>query len=1248
MEFVESALGYYPSTESFLRLLESLFTVGGASDVGKGWRSRPGCSPYIEYVLTLVLPRVLGSFRNLPALPFRTVNDKSRLLARALAVVEAVLYRYLLPLPSGTAPTGQAESAEKLAERSYKMHEAAAREIIGHEELLQCVLLPPHPDDVTLAIDDFHIKPAEEEYSRRGSTLPSEVLVTPLSSTSIASHVPRPKSPGFTALAAILSVSGPLLSTVSAVLADESSLILSDKINDLRTLAIALYGNSPPVFTKTREASNLTTISSSKRQSMLEFLWPSFHTNSAPNWGSRAIRSALRIICAAFAREELFWQCLRTSSSTSLSIVPVLNFDASKLVPKVVEVQPSKLSHLLLLSETQSNVLRAIVRLIGFTSSDERTDDHVATAAITALFCTNRSLPQDRVREIFGHNVDQGLAAFILAFNKRFLIVPRRPFDPMGIRVANYALKSLLRELREENLSGESLAALLFASRLKSPAAECDCLGSLLELSFFASKSILDPDCASLAASCYEAVFYLTKLSANRVLDSLNIAERFQAADFWKMHVMIISSAITSLPGESPVHFSFIHAVAWLLKGVGGELHRLAGFTKEATDGFELVVAPNFGLYKNLCHILFSSDGNFMEQVLQILPIEKLHVESPSIELNQQSISEAREEFHILEGYTTISQDALIAAEKARNPNVDDASLCRFVEQWNYQVIRDCASAHLSDAIDTVVGASACTSQVFELSSHFVAGGKLLELILGRMAAGIDDIRNPRLLDNSCYTTACRNLSSAALSCCQQAKMMGEASDAGFLVRACSLLVQMISYSGGDADLGPDSLRRNERVAYLASCLLLLVKDLPLQAVSDQLHRDRDSSHYYLSAVVLANLCCSKVAEGVPPLTHAQPSSAIYMFRTCLVALLEVLESAQSQRSLSREILGSLYDGLSQSPVQSMIELLPRLESQVAFLLQNLTRFPGVASMLLQRGVLNALEAAADNYLVEEAHSFPPEVRNMLYGQSLTIDTPSFLLGHLELIGALMASNSSSGQKDRRECALRAIAIIHKYDSVFERLRQKFPFDGDVLKVILQCLAQADSMLSGHNFAMVDAHEKSVLDDIIGDSLRGRVVMLTLHVAEYPLPDRYLGQLPPSLGALSHGRSGRNGVVVVSARKRNVWWDVLDTGSLQGSGAFAQDAEIKNLENALRGAALVCSGLRLHRGLDHLFKLDDLALSRALARCASAVMVRGQQQQCCFLQVIFYASCRCTHTFIVTVVSASATTEFDVRAKWRC
>ena len=1151
--------------------------------------------------MSFVLPAALGLTSNIPALPFRSINDKSRLCALSLEVVQSVLFRYTVP---STAVLPKSSSPEKLADHFYSLSEAAAREVVGHKELVRRIVLPPHKDEAKLAQEDFLTVPPRKGSKKSESDVSNDFLAASQSAI-VPSPIPRSKTPAFAVMASMLSTSGDLFAAVVSILVDEDNHAFSDVSSDIQTMANALYINTPPRFSAAKEAAGKINVPSSAREALIALLCPASSLNAAAHWGTRAIVSALRILLATFSREQLFQQCL-SAAPTSISIVPVLRFQKRKHVPTATELQPSKLSQQLLFSDSNSGVLSSLIALVGFISSDERSDVSIASAAIATLFCMERSFPRNRIGEILGRgDARRGRRMLVHAFEKRFLVASTRVLDLPHIDMLQWILGKLLRDLKMDRNSGESFTDLLFEHwevGVSGPESSDDCLESILRLLLSVVDCIFDPNGADLAASCYEIMYHLTNLvdGRTRVDDALHIADRLRNIDFWQMHLLKLFTAISSAP-DGVIDHRIVHAIAWLLKGAAGELHLLAGFTSVTSSGHELVKAPNLGQYKSICRLLFS-DGRLVERALIVLPIEKpsfviSHI-PPSI---SQTVSELKEELQVYPGYWTVNADKLVAVAQSRGIPVDEDGLRFWADQWNQGAQKDCASTHLSDAIRSVVGASVCTSRFAfsDLSPQFVAGSELLVLILERMTVRGDPNKNSRLLDETLFTTACRNLASAAVFAASSAFFNHVANESESVSRvsaatACILLVRAIACSGDGSMVGPDS-RRNESIAYLATALVLILNDLPDQFLTEQLQRDGEQSFFYHAAVVLSNLSCNVLADQIP----VTPSQACLVSRTCLYSLLDILESSWTGHSRCRAILTdvSLF-GSTQAPIRSMIDLIPRLDGRIATLLQSLASFPGVADLLLEHDILQALMDAAEYYVSEEAKYLASEARNALYGQT-NIGPPPFLIGHLELLGALMvaATQPPTNTDRRRGIASMVISIVRTYNSVFERLFASFPLDGDVVTVMIRCLAQADILgRASGDFSALTPQRNLVVDDGLGTPLRSSVASLSMHLAEYPLPEQCLGQLPSRLHGPSHCHTGA-GIVAAAAMGKKSWWDTLDK---QTPSMGCEQL----LEKAVLGAELLRYGLQLYQGPSSAMNVDENALSRSLFRCSEAAVVR--------------------------------------------
>ena len=310
MEHVEAIEGSYPATEGLLYLITSLVqTVGCPSNTGSDWRPRPGCTPYIEYVIDFVLPRATGSTNTgKSSLFFATPADKYRLVSRALEVVEAVIVRYMVPADSSSKDALSSSAAlganNPSNQRQQQQKQPLSLESMGHnyESSLrhaseQCALalvtskifpVVEKAEDLNQvemqdSLRDYRneqlsLAPAQnaapETTYAGGSYSAQQFNATPGFHTppSVAGPartnaavmdlqsmaVPCPKSPGFTVLASILSSERVHLFDILARLLIESDgargVGVHAQEDYSRALAMATFGDTPPVFAYSKMA----------------------------------------------------------------------------------------------------------------------------------------------------------------------------------------------------------------------------------------------------------------------------------------------------------------------------------------------------------------------------------------------------------------------------------------------------------------------------------------------------------------------------------------------------------------------------------------------------------------------------------------------------------------------------------------------------------------------------------------------------------------------------------------------------------------------------------------------------------------------------------------------------------------------------------------------------------------------------------------------------------------------------------
>jgi hypothetical protein len=327
MDYIESKKGWYPSTEGFLDLLNSLVSsVGCPSKLGRNWRVRTGCTPYLEYVINFVLPKALGV--NQKTLPFRVSGDQSRLVSRALAVVEAIVIRYNLPPLSALNNTkgGKSTPLSTLGIQAVvdQVHEGSNE--VDAKEIA---------NDFKSMIVSSTLHAPNQQLGSNNST------VTPVSNqafvgSSSVSTVPVPKSPGFTILVELLSSScGVLLQALKAVLTecggpDGVFSVLRNQSNKM-DMTYALFGSTPPDLNSAKEGvkENGPT---KPLQNLLKPFSPKFqaaniddhYVDNSVLWRETSIASALHILCAAAVREDAFIATLMAAKEQPLKLVPVI------------------------------------------------------------------------------------------------------------------------------------------------------------------------------------------------------------------------------------------------------------------------------------------------------------------------------------------------------------------------------------------------------------------------------------------------------------------------------------------------------------------------------------------------------------------------------------------------------------------------------------------------------------------------------------------------------------------------------------------------------------------------------------------------------------------------------------------------------------------------------------------------------------------------------------------------------------
>jgi len=517
MEYIEASRGVYPSTCGFLRLLRQLIHAGGCpSDLGNIWRSHTGCVPYVEYVIHLILPRAMGEFGALPALPFRSNGDKNELLSVALDVVSACLCRYVVPWFSP-------EQEPSVTESSFKTTEEARR-MFAFERLVSRMVLPVGENEFHIFLNDF-----VDPHPPAGASDGVGVSMTN-SQITLNSGVPKSKSPGFLILSEMVNRTGSsLVTTIRKLLAEG----LDEAIDgvDKYIIAFARYGATPPSVTSSRTG---------QKYPLKNMLLP---LRSSDNisvdtaiafWNNRTAR-ILELLCAVACRERNFAAALDARKGSS-EIMPVTKFQVGLSAPSVAEIQPVEIGEII---KTKQELL-PLLSFVGHLAT--RMD--VAVGAVGYLFYMDRT----RRTSIFPQDVLVQMVARRVRALARFSNKQRRETEFLSV-----ILDRTLTALR----SNHPATLLGIPSRQEGVGA----LTMILSNIGFLSQH---PD---LAANSFEIICHSMQLQKS--------SETPHLLEFWLSHLQTLTGILIRNDQNSIGSSYEWQSIGWILRGIAEELNLL-------------------------------------------------------------------------------------------------------------------------------------------------------------------------------------------------------------------------------------------------------------------------------------------------------------------------------------------------------------------------------------------------------------------------------------------------------------------------------------------------------------------------------------------------------------------------------------------------------------------------------------------------------------------------------------------------
>jgi hypothetical protein len=1241
MEHIEARMGWYPSTEGFLQLLQSLVCSAGCPrNLGQSWRPRSGCAPYMEYIVDFVLPRALG-IKGAPILPFRVRGDQCRLVTLALQVLEAVVSRYAVP----TAELQKLRDPKAAAKTMKK-----ALDVLGIQSVVDKVITtdPSVAPDAKESIDDFVNL---SEVNNGGNTGTA-------SASAPAAGLPSTKSPGFMVLADILSSGGGVIfHTLAKVLTDFGG---TDGIgtvygpqSDQMALAYAIFGTTPPDTNSAKEGTKEGG-PTKPLQTLLQPLSPLLDKtqfDDASSWRENSIALVLRLFCAAAAQEEAFIEAV-TSAKETLKIVPVLRFQLNHYGSsnfRVIDVELSRLTNLLFFVEGSQNIRSSIVDCIGYTASNELLDVDLGSGALSLLFYLQQSVPSQVSLGALAGNGPVNMLSRAVA--KRLLTCAKRPGSAADMETTNLIFNWILSELRAGNI-GEFVQTLLgLPGREKGghwKPGKKQYVGSLIDCFDTILEILKDVDYATskatsgIASFCLEVLFRLYDLIQGAGNDptylkvALYTAERLRSVDFWKINLLVWLSTRGTMPLKrtSPPRLidtdaNVLNSIAWLLKGLAIEMKLLVGFANLSIleSGLSGMLSPRPLQCKALLSLLFGSEEAIMYKLIEEVPLEKIALDHslvlPPVEALRKAAYSLSGPVDVVADYQLVKVDVVAESIGSQQNAADVKSMLQWVDQWNTVAAWDCGASHLSNA--TYIALSAGIESYRALGANesicqivgLQASGQtnLLALILHRLCSEEGQHQG---MDARLFPAATRNLSNAALVLAESISSFNkqEAPTASELLPVAAMLSRTLAYSGVGNEAAVEVPMRHERTTVLASALSALLR-YTSHAEPDFVRQYRGD--FLAAAASLSKLCIFKVDSNAGDSLSIVSTLARSTFGSLVDACSDDDEEQMSETFV--------FSSLPKQFMKSLMDLVATMDENICGLLQTVALQPCGSEILIDGGICRALQAAAKAYLAEEARvssTLPSSSYN-----KVALGTPRFLMSHLKLLSTLMSARNLPSRK-ALELSIQATKTMALYNEVVRRLCYNFPAEADVLRWFMRCFLQALSLaqsVDGNERLDLLAEHSSKLKRIFAETrlIDNGILMLCQQLWENPLPRDLLLQLPAELQK-SQQTGPESRVVCVEKEAQRSWWDVLDGMLMAGdkSKRYSFDAPIgqsdfwgtkskkkwdeNKFEYGVVAMDILSLGTSLLKRLNRLDLIDSSSIARGLYHCSFAAQV--SQKQC--------------------------------------
>mmetsp|Transcript_36228 Transcript_36228/g.87235 ORF Transcript_36228/g.87235 Transcript_36228/m.87235 type:complete len:2423 (-) Transcript_36228:173-7441(-) len=1239
LEHVESKEGVYPSTEGFLELLRSLIcSVGCPPTVGEGIRTRTGCVPYLEYVISFVLPRALG-IDGLPVLPFRLEGDQSRLCTKALDVICAVLIRYdLSQLPSNR--NGQGQSTVSM---------------VGIQDVADNLKTKLPKIDATSTMNDFRnsynaqLQNASDNYAT-------------VSDGSNGARLPSTKSPGFAVMFHILSSScGVLLKSISTVLTQNGGAngitFKYGTQSDITAFAYALFGPTPPSIQSAKMGDGPNGPYSNSRQ---EFLAEMPNTMKAPNvdaktyddaviWREKSIEVALRILCAAVVKERDFITSLKNTRDL-VKMVPVLRLNTqSSATLEVVDINVSELTQLLFTVRNSASVRSAMVSCIGYSAECASRDRWISSYALSMIYILQKTMQsKSDLAALWGFQTRNPLSLNVAT---RLLLAGKRMESSTDVQVVRMVLLWIVSELRiqgtiERNGLAQHLLGLPGAAggensmlaRRGLDSGPIDCFGAILEILMTCSASQLTSSESACSSLAFEIIFRLSNLLQVNDTFSLNIvrytATRLSNVHFWEECVVkwFADGAVLrllqqpfSVPSQSQ---QVMQTLAWFLKGLCCELKILVGSADLAGNNgmgaSQLFLAPQPQRCSQLLSSLLSQ-GAIMESLIDRLPLHKVSLNANSMTPPQHLLAAAvvplpgpRE---VVEGYELIDTEKIlkeISRSGTSATTIRTEEICAWVDNWNAYTKCDCAVSHLSKAVATVFEVSISTADAISLfQTEHVNSGNLPGILMGILKQM--NTNSGRAIDDELSTSATRSLGEAVLiiSDFLTSRTSEISPIANNFMQLASEISRCMQLSAMGNDATADSVLRNERTVCLASALSLLSKHA---AVSDPSVVYGYEDECIRGVQCLAPITCFKVASGVAN----SGETAAMLARTCVATLVDTF--TEREDALGRHPF--VVSAFSLPWVESLLRLLADLDTNVCCLLQQVSQQRSGALLLISGGIGEALLSAAKTWIRDEGSKLVAPPQN---GSTVDMFAPQFLSGHLKLMSALLATDNLPDQTFLGFLAT-CIDTLGVYRPILSSLcSNMFPRQADVLHDFLKCLALIVSVTnpisSDGRSEMMSSQKQQLRESLTSKQfMEAGIARLVSTLWEHPLPRdlQRSVQLPADLTESTSMKRYEipswfdTLEVMLAARDSNGEANaavVFDAPSTHTTPSWAPSVNqnkkwsLAKFEYSIVALKILCIGSSILRRLNRLDLVDVNSLARGICRCSHGAKVVVQRLQ---------------------------------------